>query len=140
MPRCFHFKTNWDLLRKFNFWPSSWESNLRPHESNTILLPTAVANSMATSSVFMRWECRLRVYSEPVWHFHFQCHTVSEYTLNWHSHLINTELVAMLLATTSAAQSVNSKKTGAIPANCILKPYWRLTCGSICRSSQSPTR
>ena len=36
--------------------------------------------------------------------FSFICHTVSEYILNRHSHRINTELVAMLLARASVAR------------------------------------
>ena len=38
------------------------------------------------------------------------------------------------------AAPLKSKKTGTIPANYILKPSWKLRCGSICGSSQSPTR
>ena len=41
---------------------------------------------------------------------------------------------------TIVANPLNSKKTGTLPANWILKPVWRLACRSICRQSQSPTR
>ena len=44
------------------------------------------------------------------------------------------------IAKTSGSGALNCKKTGTIPANSILKPTWRLTCGSICESAQSPTR
>ena len=48
------------------------------------------------------------------------------------------------LYSASTAQSefstLNAKKTGTIPANCILKLTWRLTCGSICRSFQFSTQ
>ena len=44
------------------------------------------------------------------------------------------------MSDTIVANPLNSKKTRMILANCILNPTWRLTCRSICRSSQSPTR
>ena len=65
-------------------------------------------------------------------------------SLTWmgsdHSRTLSRSASAIFPLVNGSCQTLKSKKPGTIPANCILKPSWRLTCRSIYRSFQSATR